>query len=573
MALPMEQIQPREGLFEKFVKAVDEHIVDVETVSEGNRDKLANIQGNAFGVENVLIDRCDPPVIVESLAFEAGRSIVLIGPNGSGKSTIFDAIMEKADARFNLKQGKGALVFGKPVHMRDRLRISRLNQEEILEPIKDVPAGDVLDMAVEKFKTEFEVDWMDDNKYDQNLANEEARQRIEELRGQIVDLFDMKEFLVTEVGKLSGGERTKLSIFMVLLSEPDILLLDEPTNHLDLESIAKLAALFKKYNEAGVSIANVSHVHWYLEQAGNGGVIEIQMDGKQRTVKKSNSPYIKFIKDQSRSEFTTIEKPLEWACKDNVKAGDHITTMTEIITVPDSPLIDIEMDGLHAGEVWVLSGNNGSGKTKLMEAIADKKKRRGLFVKEKGVNIAYMPQFWPKEVAEGTVEEFYYWIQDQINPNSPLVAKHLSDAARDIGFTRQGKSERLDKSFLHKKLSAFSGGEQRLLWFLAVSTFPEVDSLFLDEPTNHMDKNLQQFVIDAIRSFEGSVVMSTHDIKLLEAITESIGHKVGSSVKAKNMVLDKKDGKTTISNSEDNPVEYMKKKLIAAQNAAKKFKI
>lgn len=554
---------------------IKDHVSDKTPIGTGNKEALGRLRGVSFGCEQVVIQRTVPAVMVDSLVLEKGCSKVLVGPNGAGKSTIFDAIMELAngDAWFDTQGGKGAVLYGVPAHIREKLRISRLNQEEVLNAIKDMQVADVLRQAMEKFQKEFVVDWEDGDKYDANLANEEARQRIEQLYGQIIKLFNIDEFLDRQVSQLSGGEKTKLSIFTLLMSEPDIMLLDEPTNHLDLKSIAKLAALFKAYNDAGVAILSVSHVDWYLREVGRNGVFEITFNEGQRKVESSSAPYDRFVKDRARQDFTVIENDLVWRNKDRVHEGAYLTPLEFPFSIPDSPLVDIEIDSLKAGEVWVLSGDNGTGKTKLMQTMALPHLRRHIFEKTKGVNIAYMPQFWPSEVAEGNLENFFNYIKDQINPHSELTAKRFNDAIRKIGFIKAGESALTASSnWMRRKLSQFSGGEQRLLWFLAVSCFDDVDCLMLDEPTNHMDKNLQEFVVKAIRNFPGAVVLSTHDVKLLEDISSNIGNKVGGGIKAKNIVLEKNNGRTRISVSTDSPVVHMQKELAKAQAEARKFK-
>lgn len=239
------------------------------------------------------------------------------------------------------------------------------------------------------------------------MTNEEARHRIDVMRSQIIQLFEMDEFLKRQVGELSGGERTKLSLFSVLLSEPDVLLLDEPTNHLDMESIAKLTALFDAYTRAGISIISVSHVGWFLELAGKNGVIEVMANDDKRKVVQSSSSLKNYLKDRSRSEYHIINGSVKWASGANVKTGILISEKEEKITIPQSPLKDIHFDSILGGSVVVLSGNNGTGKTRLMEALVQKKNK--MFERGKGVVVAYMPQLWPQEVANGSLEDFYYW--------------------------------------------------------------------------------------------------------------------------------------------------------------------
>jgi len=560
-----------EEQIESFLRNLAEHSVDKEpTVPKTEKQK--KLTGNSYAAEDVLIERCSPAIEIEKIVLEPGKSIVLIGPNGSGKSTVFDAVMEIRNAHMNTREGKGAILYGKPVHNREKLRISRLNQEEILGHIKDLQAQTALDIAESEAKQDFPVKWEDPDLVEQNIENDEARHRIEKLRSQIIKLFDMEEFMQRKVKDLSGGERTKLTLFMELLSEPDVLLLDEPTNHLDLESIAKLTGLFKVYQNAGVSILSVSHVNWFLEDAGRQGVIEIQMDKDTRKAVSSKSSYKKYIKNKARPEMTIVEGDIQWKAE-QVKQGNIISPVTDKISIPNSPLQDFEIDALNGGDVWVLSGNNGTGKTKLMEAMADRKKGLKSFNRSKGVNVAYMPQFWPREIAEGTLEDFFYWIKDQINPHSDIVAKNLTNAARKIGFGSRGLTKKIDRSFLQMPLNSLSGGEQRLMWFLATSAFREVDVMMLDEPTNHMDKNLQEKITKAIQAFPGAVVLSTHDMQLIEEISTDVGKKAAATFEPRNYVLEKENGVTSIRQSKQSPAEYMKDRLKNARAEAKRFKV
>ena len=120
--------------------------------------------------------------------------------------------------------GSGAVSIGKSLHARDMLRIARLDQEEMLDSIGEFNAREVIAQTIQFFKSDFPVDWEKIN-YDENVRNQEAQTRIEDLEKGIIELFEVGGFLDTKVKNLSGGERTKLALFMVLASEPDQVLL------------------------------------------------------------------------------------------------------------------------------------------------------------------------------------------------------------------------------------------------------------------------------------------------------------------------------------------------------------
>lgn len=550
--------------------ALDAHIVEIEPHSEGNSEKIVSIGSAAFGAVGADINRCDPVLEVDKLALEPGKSIVIIGPNGSGKTTIFDAIMDLRNADFGLKSGSGAIVYGKSVHEMEGLRIARLNQEEILDQMGDMTVRKVLEQTAKYFKQKFPVDWDDTEAYEKNIRNQEAEMRIDELGSRVAKLFDMEDFLDRKINQLSGGERTKTVLFMMLAAEPDILLLDEPTNHLDMESIAKLTGLFDLYKKVGVSIASVSHVNWFLRSAGRDGVIECVADEQGRSTRQSSSSYDRYIKDRSRENFSIISGQIVWRERKKWESKPVVQT-TDVVTVLESPLKDVKFPSIQAGEVVFLSGSNGTGKTKLMEALVTGGGVRGKkFEKVKGVNIAYMSQFWPDEIAKGSLERFFDWIKDGVDPYSKVLPGRFVKEARNLNF---GGGRLFDVSWLKKPLFTFSGGEQRLLWFLAVSTLEGVDVLALDEPTNHMDRFLQKKVAEAIQGFPGAVIISTHDVDLMGALSKDVGYKIGSTVKPRNLILEKSGGRTRITEIEESPAVYAEKVREKAIKKARRFKL
>lgn len=549
--------ETREEL-ERLGDCLEKHVVDIEPGWEGSKNLKKSVSGGFMGAAETSINRCEPEIEISKISFLGGKSVALIGPNGSGKSTLFDAFMEKEDAGFS----GGAHGHNKGVHGKETLRIARLNQEEILSDIKDLEVEEVLGLITKRFRQEFPIDWEDIDAYDRNLLNQEAEQRIEELMSQVRALFDIDIFKDRKVSELSGGERTKLSLLMLLGSEADVLFLDEPTNHLDLESISKLTGLFEKYKRAGVSVVNVSHVEWFLEMAGQDGTIEIKTAAEKREVISSTSPYAKYVKKEP--DVNLIKNDISWN-KEYEPKQDATLFLTDItFTVSESPLKDIKFPTIRPGDLVVFSGNNGTGKTKLMEEIVDPKSK--VIKKEKGAQVAYLPQFWPDEVAKGTVQNFFDWVKETINQHSDKQASRFLKELRDIGF-REG-----DKSTLNKKLSSFSGGEQRLLWFVAASIFEGTDVLVLDEPSNHMDSATMKRVLNAIRNFKGAVALSSHDLRLMKELDKDAGNiRAGKGVR--NIIFTRENDKTTIEESKTGPTKYAEEVIQKAKKQAGRVKI
>ncbi len=555
MPVSMEE---REGETKSLERILKSHVVDLKPKWEGSTELKKSVDGGFAGAAGTMVTRPDPPLQISKVSFIGGKSTVLVGPNGSGKSTLFDAFMGKNGADFS----GGVSGYNKGVHAKESLRIARLNQEELLADIGHLSANDVLNLTTEHFKKEFPVDWEDLESYDKNLLNQEAQQRIEELVGKVGKLFEMDLFLKRKVDELSGGERTKLSLMMVLGSEPDILFLDEPTNHLDLESIAKLVGLFNAYKKAGVSIVSVSHVEWFLDMAGEDGTLEVQMNEDKRVLNASNSPHKKYVKKEKSAPI--IKEPINWNREGAKKKQDSYFQTADEISIPDSPLHEIKLPTIQDNDLAVLSGKNGTGKTKLMEEMADPHGK--IIKKSKGAQIAYMPQFWPEDVMVGTVEDFWEWVKEDINRHSEKQSSRFTKELRNLGFNYGSRD------ILREKLSSFSGGEQRLLWFVAASVVEGTDVLILDEPSNHMDSQTMMRVCEAIRNFSGGVVLSTHDLRLMQELDKNPG-KSREGLGIKNIIFDRKGDASSIKESEERPAAYAERIIKEAKKAAGRIKV
>ena len=354
-----------------------------------------------------------------------------------------------------------------------------------------------------------------------------------------------------------------MTLLMVLASEPDVLLLDEPTNHLDLESISKLMGIFDLYTKAGIAVVCVSHVEWFLEMVGRDGTIELSMDRQKRQCVSSTSSYKKFKKREQRAP--VIRGAIEWNQEHNLKLLHTQPFMAAgRITVKDSPLRDVRFPTITGSDITAFMGKNGTGKTKLLDAMAERSS--GAIDWESGLQVAYMPQFWPEDVAEGSLEVFYNWVKDGVNPHSTRSFGRFTKELRDRGFV--GDVRNINT----RPLSSFSGGEQRLLWFLAASILEGTDMLLLDEPTNHMDQQTMQKIVKAIREFPGGVVLSTHDLRLMEELEADPGkNRQGRGVR--NIVFEREGDQTVISESNASPIDYARETIQQSRKRGKRLKM
>jgi len=198
------------------------------------------------------------------------------------------------------------------------------------------------------------------------------------------------------------------------------------------------------------------------------------------------------------------------------------------------------------------------------------------YQKRESVNCAYLPQFWPEEIngqplEEATVEDFFHWIKGVVaDPNDEVTTNMMIREARRVKFATSSGAERLDQSWFKRKVSTYSGGEQRALWFMMASKM-DIDTLLLDEPTNHMDRDLQGTITQAIQDFPGAVVLASHDTDLMSALSRDTGKKVGAGMLT-HLVLEKEDGETVIYEEDEMPDTYMDKTKEAARKTARKIK-
>lgn len=186
--------------------------------------------------------------------------------------------------------------------------------------------------------------------------------------------------------------------------------------------------------------------------------------------------------------------------------------------------------------------------------------------------MAYLPQFWPEEVAGGTIGDFYDWIRESTTPHE--------DGFGSAPFVRIAKklqfgvgSRKIGEAWLQTPLAKLSGGEQRTLWFLAVSSLQAVDVLLLDEPTNHMDLELQKKITNAIKTFPGAVVLSSHDRNLFRELSRDGGTVQGVIRKPTHLVLEKVSGSTHVTKSTESPMDYAERIIYEGANSARRVQV
>ena len=357
------------------------------------------------------------------------------------------------------------------------------------------------------------------------------------------DAFDKK------ISTFSGGEKTRLSMAKLLLSEPDLLILDEPTNHLDMENVAWLENYLSSYNGA---IVIVSHDRYFLDK-----VVNVVYNLEFGKLKKYVGNYSKFLKqyeedyEKQLKEFTSQQKDikrLEEFVQKNIarastskmaKSRQKVLDKMELIDNPkkDDKAANIEFnikeqsgrdvlmienlkvgyDGKQVGNAYNFSvykgdriaivGRNGIGKSTLIKTIAKKQNAIGGSVHYGSkVSLGYYDQKQAEFESSKT-------ILNELWDEYPLMKE--AEVRTVLGrFLFRGDS-------VLKIVRDLSGGEKARLQ-LAKLMLEKNNLLVLDEPTNHLDITSKQVLEDALENYEGTIVFVSHDRYFINKIANKV---------------------------------------------------
>ncbi|MBQ4388848.1 MAG: energy-dependent translational throttle protein EttA [Bacteroidales bacterium] len=487
------------------------------------------------------------------LGFFYGAKIGIIGLNGSGKSTLLKIIAGVE------KQYKGEVVWA------PGYTVGYLEQEPQMDPEKTVlevvqegvqPVMDILAEYNEislKFMEPMEEDEM--NRLIERQG--ELTEQIDHVNGWEIDsklerAMDALQCPPSEqkIKELSGGERRRVALCRLLLSEPDVLLLDEPTNHLDTESIQWLEAHLQQYK--GTVIA-VTHDRYFLDNVA-GWILELDR-GEGIPWKGNYSSWLeqktKRLAQEEKAESKrrkTLERELEWVrmapkarqAKQKARLGAYEklasadTKQKEAnleIYIPNGPHLGnkvivfndvskaygdkllfehLSFELPPAGIVGVI-GPNGAGKTTLFRLIMGiEKPDSGSIEIGETVKISYVDQQHRSIDPDKTVYE-------TIAGNSEWVRM----GGRDVNARAWVSRFNFSGADQEKLCGVLSGGERNRL-HLALTLKDEGNVLLLDEPTNDVDVNTIRALEEGLDGFAGCAVVVSHDRWFLDRIATHI---------------------------------------------------
>jgi energy-dependent translational throttle protein EttA len=487
------------------------------------------------------------------LSFFYGAKIGIIGLNGSGKSTLLK-IIAGLD-----KSYQGEVVYSPGYSVGMLAQEPYLDDSKTVKEIVEEGVSEVVAMLkeYEEVNNRF-MEPMDDKEMERLIARQ----------GELTDLIEQHDAWELDsrleramealrcpegdapVKNLSGGERRRVALCRLLLSEPDILLLDEPTNHLDAESVEWLEQYLQHYK--GTVIA-VTHDRYFLDNVA-GWILELDR-GEGIPWKGNYSSWLEQkslrLAQEEKSESRrrkTLERELEWVrmspkarhAKSKARLSSYDKMMNEDVKekeerleifIPNGPRLGssvIEAKGISKAygdkllfenldllippaSIVGIIGPNGAGKTTLFRLMMGMEKPdSGTFAVGETVKLAYVDQAHEQIDPEKNVWQIISEEQEHIQLGGRLINSRAYVAR--FNFTGSDQA---------KKAGILSGGERNRL-HLALTLRSEANVLLLDEPTNDIDVNTLRALEEGIENFAGSAMIISHDRWFLDRVATHI---------------------------------------------------
>ena len=479
-----------------------------------------------------------------SFGINKDQKIAFIAKNGAGKTSILNIIAGIASS------DTGQVI------SRKGLKIEYLSQEEDLDHNLTVEQT-IFNSDNETLKVISAYEQALKNPSDEK-AYQQSFEKMEQLNAwdfetqykQILSKLKLED-LTQKVASLSGGQRKRLSLAVILIHKPDLLILDEPTNHLDLEMIEWLENYFKKEK---ITLFMVTHDRYFLERVCNE-IVELD-NGGFYTYKGNYSYYLQKKEERITQEQVTVDKAknlfikeLDWmrrqpkarTTKSKSRIDDFYKIKEEAHKRRDNHQVQLEINmermgskilELHKvsksfGDLKILDkfeynflrgerigiiGKNGTGKSSFLNIIT------GGIPVDSG------------KVVVGETIKFGYYTQDGINPKpGQKVIEIIKEYGEQIPLTK-GRSlsaaQLLERFLFSRKrqydfVEKLSGGERKRLYLCTV-LIQNPNFLILDEPTNDLDiitlNVLENFLLD----FPGCLLVVSHDRYFMDKIVDHL---------------------------------------------------
>ncbi|MGI4022677.1 MAG: ABC-F family ATP-binding cassette domain-containing protein [Janthinobacterium lividum] len=481
----------------------------------------------------------------QTFGINSGRRIALVGANGAGKSTLLKILAEK------LKPTEGKVVKSKFLSM------GYLEQDPLFNPEETIndfifKADNEQQQLIKAYELLLEND---PENYDQievlttKITELEAWEYEYKIKN-ILDRLDVRH-LDQQIKTLSGGQKKRLALAELLISDPELFVLDEPTNHLDIETIEWLESFLTSGNK---TILLVTHDRYFLDNVCNE-ILEID----QQKIFPYNGNYSYYLEKRAEREAADqvryqknsnlLKKELEWMrrmpqarstkSKSRIDAFYDLQSRTQNngpkeqldLTIKSArqgnKILEIKHLGKSFNDVTIindfnyvfkkgdrigLAGKNGSGKSTLLNILTGQ----------------IQPDLGIVDVGETTTIGYYR--QSGLNFND---AERVIDVIKNVAeFITMADGKQLSASQLltqflfppkkqHGFISNLSGGEKKRLQLLTI-LIKNPNFLILDEPTNDLDTDTLNVLEEFLTNFGGVIMLVSHDRYLIDKLTEQL---------------------------------------------------
>ena len=509
-----------------------------------------------ISVEHLSVEFSAKPLFTDvNFVINRHDRIALVGKNGAGKSTmlkIIAGIQSPTDGRIGKPKD---ITFGylpQVMKLTDTLTVrqetekafagtvileehlNRLNQE--LAERTDYESEDYQDLIMRMTDLNEQISLL-------GTTNRDA-----EIERTLQGLGFERKDLDRPTSEFSGGWRMRIELAKILLQRPDILLLDEPTNHLDIESIqwlekflatSKGTVLLISHDRAFLD--NVTNrtieitcgtIHDYSVNYSKYVVLRAERLEQQRRAYENQQKQLQETKDfierfryqatkaiqvQSRIKWLEKQELIEIDEVDNShlnlrfppapRSGDYPVICNDVRKEYDHVVFDHVTLTIKRGEKVAFVGRNGEGKSTLVKCIMDQIPYTGELKVGYGVKIGYFAQN-QAQLLDDNLSVF-----DTIDR---VAVGDIRTRIKDIlgAFMFGGEAS-------EKPVKVLSGGERSRLAMIKLLLEP-VNLLILDEPTNHLDMNSKDVLKKAIQSFDGTVILVSHDRDFLDGLVTKV---------------------------------------------------
>ncbi|MDC6269018.1 ribosomal protection-like ABC-F family protein [Lysinibacillus fusiformis] len=490
-------------------------------------------------------------ILFENLQLEvnSGEHVAIVGVNGSGKTTLLQLLsgVDFPDRGRIIKSKDATVGYLHQIPNYPGHSVKKVLEEAFADIYALRARMTILEQEMQSNVTD-KILWQYGQVQEQFML--QGGYEVEAQLAMIANGLGIMEMLAQPFSSLSGGEKTKVMLGQILLSQPAILLLDEPTNHLDMQAIEWLENYVRSFE--GIVIV-VSHDRHFMNQIAHK-VIEIE-DGEAFTYTGNYDAFIAQKEAKIEQQFAdyeeqqkkikkmqeTIKRLKQWANEANPpnasmhrraksmekalariervkkpiskkkmnlaltmaeRSGKEVVQLQDIYHGYEKPLLIDSNLAVYFGERLAIVGNNGSGKSTLLKMmLGEIVPNRGICHVGSNVKIGYLSQ--------------------QLEHKNPAI--RLIDAFRENVAVSEAEARHILARFLFygydvfKKVKNLSGGEKMRLR-LAQLMHEDINVLILDEPTNHLDIEAREVLEDTLETFVGTIIGVSHDRYFLQKI-------------------------------------------------------